>query len=169
LGTGIISTALKNNKADSNDINFIMRQMARLNRRAATAMVHHKASAATDITGFSLIGHAREMALGSDKTLSIIAAQVPLIPNALKYSSDGYIPGGLNDNRKTFSPDVEYRSKPDEPLDHLLYDPQTSGGLLISAPPDNAAKIIAEISAQGEEAVIIGEVSARKSRPIVII
>lgn len=168
LGTGIISTALKRGKADSPDVDYIMKLMSSLNDIASDCMVRNKASSATDITGFGLIGHALEMARGSNLTFRVRSADVPLIPNALRYSSDGFIPGGLNDNRKTFEPDVEYLNKPEPALEHLLYDPQTSGGLLITASPKNAKAIVDEIKSRASDAVIIGEVVRKDQKPIVI-
>ena len=168
LGTGIISTALKHGKAESPDVDYIMKQMSALNNIASYAMVRHKASSATDITGFGLIGHALEMARGSNLTFRLKTDDIPLIPNALRYSSEGFIPGGLNDNRRTFEPEVNYLSKPEKARDHLLYDPQTSGGLLVSASPQNAKAIVEEIKSSGSEAVIIGEVVRKEQKPIVI-
>jgi selenide,water dikinase len=108
LGTGIISTALKRNKANPKDVEFIMKQMIELNKIPSEIMVKHGANAATDITGFALIGHAQEVAENSGVTIRINSRNVPLIPNALEYSREGFIPGGLNDNRDNYRCNVKY-------------------------------------------------------------
>lgn len=169
LGTGIISTALKRNKANPEDVEFIMKQMAELNKIPSEIMVKHGAGAATDITGFALIGHAQEVAEYSGMTIRINAQSVPLIPNALKYSREDFIPGGLNDNRDNYQPNVNYEREIPTELDNLLYDPQTSGGLLIFAPPEKTKLMLAEIKAAGiEKASIIGEVIERREKLIEI-
>ncbi len=158
LGTGIISTALKQNKADQNDVDFIMNLMATLNRTGSEIMVKYNASSATDVTGFGLTGHLLEMARNSSVTARIEAEKLPLIPNALKYSKMGTIPGGLNDNRKTFEGDIKYEREFGKEFSDLFFDPQTSGGLLIAAKPEMAQKILDELHDSGiQEAAIIGE------------
>ncbi len=168
LGTGIISTALKNNQADETDVEFIMNQMSELNRIAAEIMVRHGANAATDITGFGLIGHMIELSRASIISCKIHSQKVPLIPNALGYAK-GFIPGGLNDNRKTFDKDVDIKIDLDQDLETIFYDPQTSGGLLISAPPEKAEKILQELHSEGiESAAVIGEVTEKQDNYIEI-
>jgi selenide,water dikinase len=169
LGTGIISTALKSNKANPQDVEFIMKQMAELNKIPSEIMVKYGANAATDITGFALIGHSQEVAENSGVTIRINSRTVPLIPNALDYSRGGFIPGGLNDNRNNYQPNVKYEREISPELENLLYDPQTSGGLLIFAPPEKAALMLAEIKAAGiEQASIIGEVILQREKLIEI-
>jgi selenide,water dikinase len=169
LGTGIISTALKRNKANPEDIEFIMKQMTELNKTPAEIMVKHGAGAATDITGFALIGHSQEVAENSGVTIRINSGNVPLIPNALEYSRQGFIPGGLNDNRSNYQPNVKYESDIPAELENLLYDPQTSGGLLIFARPEKTDLIFKEIKASGiKRASIIGEVVDQREKLIEI-
>jgi selenide,water dikinase len=168
LGTGVISTALKNNQADEADVEFIMNQMSELNRIAAEIMVRHEANAATDITGFGLIGHMIELNRSSNVSCRIQSENVPLIPNALGYAR-GFIPGGLNDNRKTFEQDVDIKIDLDQDLETIFYDPQTSGGLLISAPPQKAEIILQELHSEGiESAALIGEVTEKRDNYIEI-
>ena len=170
LGTGIISTALKRSKADDSDVEFMMRQMAELNKVGAEIMVRHNADTATDITGFGLIGHSSEVAENSGVTLRLAVDSVPLLNNALKYSQEGCIPGGLNDNRANYSPRVKLSAKISIDQENLYYDPQTSGGLLIFAPEDVSDKILAEIHSAGiAKAAIIGEVIARQNHLIELI
>jgi selenide, water dikinase len=169
LGTGIISTALKRNKADIPDVGFIMAQMAELNKTASEIMVKHNANAATDVTGFSLIGHTHEVASNSGVTIRLNSGKIPLIPNALRYSAEGFIPGGLNDNRKNYEGDVHLEKKISIEMENIFYDPQTSGGLLISAPPESAKTILAEIKSAGIlSAEIIGEVVEKRDKMIEI-
>jgi len=168
LGTGIISTALKNNQADAADIEFIMNQMCELNRIAAEIMVKYEANSATDITGFGLIGHMIEMARASNISFKLQSQSVPLIPNVLGYAK-GWIPGGLNDNREVFQKDVDIKADLDQDLETVFYDPQTSGGLLISAPPEKTEQILNELRSSGiEMAAIIGEVLEKQDHFIEI-
>jgi len=162
LGTGIISTALKNSKADDADVEFIMRQMAELNRAPSEIMVKHNANAATDITGFSLIGHLSEMAQASRISIRLNSKEIPLIENVLRYAKEGFIPGGLNDNRFTFQDDVKLEKKFPEEYINVLYDPQTSGGLVICAPPDKTAIMLKEMQSAGVKAAIIAEVIEKR-------
>ena len=151
IGTGVIGTALKRGIAGEADVEAATQSMLRLNR---TDLEPH---GATDITGFGLIGHAREMALASRVTLEIEAAAVPLLPGALRYAAAGAIPGGLKNNRAFASSCVEVRGAIPPELEDLLYDPQTSGGLLLSvaSPPPGYP--------------VIGRVTPRAGAPIVLL
>jgi len=130
LGTGVISTAVKRDLAREADVAGAVQSMLKLNRAPADAQVH----ACTDVTGFGLLGHAREMALASQVTLEIDAASLPLLEGALDYARLGAIPGGARNNREFVESCVRYLREIDPAVDALLYDPQTSGGLLIAAP-----------------------------------
>ncbi len=121
--------------------------MLTLNRAAAAALGGLTVHGCTDITGFGLIGHAREMAIGSQVTLEIEAAQVPLLPGAREHALAGAIPGGLNNNRDFAACDVETSASVPPELEALLYDPQTSGGLLIALPPADAAEFLTRFPA----------------------
>ena len=134
LGTGVIGTALKRGIADPAHVEAATASMLTLNRAACEAMLRFDVHGCTDVTGFGLIGHAREMALASGVTLEIEAASVPLLPGALDAVLAGAVPGGLRNNRDFASCDVEIAGVIDAVLLQLLYDPQTSGGLLISLP-----------------------------------
>jgi selenide,water dikinase len=137
LGTGVISTALKRGIAKDSDVEASIESMLTLNRRACQAMLAFDVHGCTDVTGFGLIGHAREMALASKVTFEIDPGAIRFLPGAVDYARQGALPGGLNNNREFAASCVEGRSE----FDDLLYDPQTSGGLLISLPDADAAAL----------------------------
>lgn len=141
IGTGVIGTALKRGIASELSVNAATESMLELNRDACRAMLKFDVHACTDITGFGLIGHAREMAAGSGVTIEIDTAAVALLPGALEAARAGAIPGGLKNNREFASRAVEITGQIDPALEDLLYDPQTSGGLLISLPEPDAAAL----------------------------
>jgi selenide,water dikinase len=157
LGTGVISTAIKQGKAEPAWIEAAVRSMTTLNKRAAEAITSDdfRVSAMTDITGFGLIGHLREVALASDVSIAISASRVPVLEGALECVRAGYIPGGLKNNREFAECMVEYDGV-SEHMRTLLFDPQTAGGLLISTP--EAERITRALNHSGVEAVQIGEV-----------
>ncbi|MBL8176520.1 MAG: selenide, water dikinase SelD [Bryobacterales bacterium] len=165
IGTGVISTALKRGLASAGHVESSVESMLLLNRGAAEALAGLTVHGCTDITGFGFLGHAREMALASNVTLEIEAARVPLLPGALDYARQGAIPGGLNNNRDFASPCVAPLSTVDPALLQLLYDPQTSGGLLVSLPASDAARMCERYAS----AVIVGRVAERREKPIHIL
>jgi selenide,water dikinase len=144
LGTGIVATALKAGKAPAEAVEAATASMARLNREAADVALRHHVSAATDITGFGLAGHASAVARESRLTLEIRAADLPLLPRAAELAPR-FQPAGLKANRRQFEPSVEYRVDPGEALKALVYDPQTSGGLFLLVPAEHAAALLAEL------------------------
>jgi selenide,water dikinase len=158
IGTGVIATALKQGIAKDADVEAAARSMLKLNREACEAMLAGDAHACTDVTGFGLIGHAREMALGSKVTIEIDPRAVQFLPGAVEYARLGAIPGGLKNNRDFAASCVEGNSE----FDDLLYDPQTSGGLLIALPERDAASLEKKMP----DAYRIGQVTERKSKPI---
>jgi len=158
IGTGVISTALKRGIAKDADVEASIESMLKLNRRACEAMLAFDVHGCTDVTGFGLIGHAREMALGSGVTMEIDPRAVRFLPGAVDYARQGAIPGGLKNNREFASPCVEGQWE----LDDLLYDPQTSGGLLISLPEADAAALERALP----EAYRIGRVMAKGEKPL---
>ena len=165
IGTGVISTALKRGFADPVHVEASIRSMLELNRAAAEAMQAAGAHACTDVTGFGLIGHAREMAAASGVTLEMEAARVEFLPGATDYALRGALPGGLKNNRDFASCAAEMvRELPPE-IESLLYDPQTSGGLLIALPEDGAVSLTARLPA----AYAIGRVLERGTKPIRIL
>ncbi len=161
IGTGVISTALKRGFAEEEHLQASIRSMLELNRAAAEAMVAAGAHGCTDVTGFGLIGHAREMALASGVTLEIDAGRVEFLPGAVEYARRGALPGGLKNNRDFASCAVEVSRELPPEIESLLYDPQTSGGLLIALPEEGAAGV--------PGARIIGRVVASGAKPIRIL
>ena len=164
LGTGVIATALKAGKAPGESVAAATESMLRLNRDAAAAALRHGVTAATDITGFGLIGHASAVARQSRLTLEIRAADLPLLPHAIELAPR-FQAAGLKANRRQFEPEVEYRAGPGDELKALLYDPQTSGGLFLLVPEAEAAALLVELP----EARAVGRARARGDRPIVIV
>jgi selenide, water dikinase len=164
IGTGVITTALKQGKSEPDWVDLAARSMTTLNRVAsAVATACEGVHAITDITGFGLMGHAREMALGSGVTLEIDTARVPLLEGALEAVRRGAIPGGLLSNREfaeCLVGDSENCNISDE-LRALLYDPQTSGGLLISVAPEFADDLHASLKNSAIPAAIIGSVQGK--------
>jgi selenide,water dikinase len=165
LGTGVIATALKRGIAAEEHVNEAIRSMLTLNRRACKEMLRFDVHGCTDVTGFGLIGHAREMALASSVTLEIEADRVQFLPGALDYARAGAVPGGLNNNREFASCVVEAVRELPRELEDLLYDPQTSGGLLITLPPPDAVRL----EDVYPEAYQIGRVVARGPKAIRLI
>lgn len=151
IGTGILTTALKKGTLSRETLATVTATMRRLNAAAAEAMVEVGANAATDVTGFGLLGHLLEMARGSGVTVEIDASSVPILPSAIEHARAGDKPGGLGANRLYASPSIEGASLIDPVLLDLLYDPQTSGGLLISVPEDRADRMAAALAQHGVE------------------
>jgi selenide,water dikinase len=161
IGTGVISTALKRGIAREEDVQAAIESMLTLNRRACEAMLKLDVHGCTDVTGFGLLGHAREMAIASKVTIEIESGNVQFLAGGVDYARQGAIPGGLKNNRDFASVSVEGQSE----FDDLLYDPQTSGGLLISLPEGDAAAL--EKSFAG--AYRVGRVRERGSKAIRIL
>jgi selenide,water dikinase len=165
LGTGVISTALKRGVAREAHVAGAIASMLTLNRKACEAMLAYDLHGCTDVTGFGMIGHAREMALASGVTLEIDVDRLRFLDGALEYARLGAIPGGLNNNRDFASCVVERaRDLPGE-VEDLLYDPQTSGGLLITLPEADAAALTGAFPA----AYAMGRVLPRQAKPIRLI
>ena len=163
LGTGVISTAIKRGVAAAEWIDAATAAMTTLNRRAAEVALGFDVHSMTDVTGFGLIGHAREMALGSNVSLLLHASRVPCLPGAEECIARGFIPGGLNSNREFASCSVEADSNVPEALLTLLYDPQTAGGLLIAVEPQQAEALVKALQEAGVGAAVIGEALERRT------
>ncbi len=162
IGTGVISTALKKGIARDEHVKTSIDQMLELNQRASQAMLACDAHACTDVTGFGLLGHAREMALASDVTLEISASCVRYLPGAIEYSQAGAHSGGLSNNRDFVESCVNISDAISVEIHALLYDPQTSGGFLISLPESETQKLLSQLP----EAYLIGRVTARGGKPL---
>ncbi len=159
LGTGVISTAIKKQKAEQGWIDAAIASMTTLNKRAAEIIEKEEiqVNAMTDITGFGLIGHAREMALASGVSLRLYANRVPLLAGALECVRAGHVPGGLKNNRDFAECVVRYEDGVPEDIKSLLYDPQTAGGLLMSV-TSHGNSVVTKFAEAGVPAVQIGEV-----------
>jgi len=165
LGTGVITTALKRGIAQPEYVDAAIGSMLELNRAACEAMLQFEVHGCTDVTGFGLIAHAREMAMASDATLEIEAAALHLLRGAVECAELGAIPGGLNNNRSFAESCVEYAGRPPAAVTQLLYDPQTSGGLLLSMPEQDAAGF----ERAYPKAYRIGRVMKRGAKPVRIL
>ncbi len=141
IGTGILATALKGEMASSRIEVLITQVMSTLNKIPGECMAEIGAHACTDVTGFGLIGHLYEMAAAANAHLKIDASAIPILPEVETFASMGIIPEGAHKNRKYFAKHVSSKLQESDPLDIILYDPQTSGGLLIAAPPDKIKAI----------------------------
>jgi selenide,water dikinase len=162
LGTGVIATALKRGWASEEHVEQAISSMLTLNRRACEEMLRFPVHGCTDVSGFGLIGHAREMALASKVTVEIDVDAVRWLPGAVDYARRGAIPGGLKNNREFASCVVESARELPREIEDLLYDPQTSGGLLITLPEASAAQLATQLDA----AFPIGRVLAPGSHAI---
>jgi selenide,water dikinase len=171
LGTGVISTAIKKSTAQPAWIEAAVRSMTTLNKAAAEVIagaawpIHSM----TDVTGFGLIGHAREMALASNVGLRLFASRVPLLEGALDCVRAGYIPGGLKANREFAECLVIYEDGIPDEVRTLLFDPQTAGGLLIAVAAEEAGKLGQALAAAGIAVAEIGQVVAQTKAMISVV
>jgi selenide, water dikinase len=163
LGTGIIATALKAGRAPADAVAASTRSMTTLNRAATTAALLAGVHCATDVTGFGLIGHASNIARESGVSLEIESDKLPLLPDARALCT-AFQPSGLKANRRAFEAAVADRARPDADLRSLLFDPQTSGGLLLCVPETGLAKLLSELPTARR----IGRVVARLDHPILL-
>lgn len=158
LGTGIVNTAIKGGLASPEAIERVTLLMAALNQRAAEIMGRYPVHACTDITGFGLLGHLAEMVVDTEAAIQISAADLPILPEALDYAGMGLVPAGAYRNREFRMPMVDLSSV-DLVMQDILFDPQTSGGLLICVQRERAEDLLAELRREGiSEAALIGEV-----------
>ncbi len=170
LGIGIISTAIKGGLASEEIIETATRLMATLNRQAADVMKAYPVHACTDVTGFGLLGHLTEMVMNSDYDLRIYADNIPILPEALDYAGMGLVPAGAYSNREFYGPRVEIASSVDPLIQDVLFDPQTSGGLLISVDEQTAKGLLTALKEKGvQEATLIGEVVSGSKHKIEVI
>lgn len=164
LGLGLVATALKADLATSEDVEEAERWMATLNRQAAALARRFPIHGATDVTGFALLGHASEMAQRSRAGLRFRFSALPFVPGALGYARDWLFPAGANSNEAAFADLVTFSASLEDELRLLLFTPETSGGLLLSLPPDSARSLLAQARSQGVEAWEVGEVTSEAGR-----
>ncbi len=160
LGFGTTTTALKNGKADPNDVAEVVEWMQRLNKGAAELAEEFEVCGGTDITGFGLLGHAYEMASASGVGLRFSYGKIPILAGARRYAQEWIFPGGSTDNRAFFGSHVKFDPQIDEPSQMLLFDAQTSGGLLLSVDPENLEPMLARAAETEETLWQVGEVVA---------
>ncbi len=165
VGTGIIATATKGNIASREAIETLIRICSTLNARASEIALRYNVHALTDVTGFGLTGHLLEMVYASNKEVELFAENVPIIPEALEYASMGFVPAGTYANRSFCSCSVEIVDGISPPLLDLMFDAQTSGGLIISLPKEQAKLCLEKLHKEGVTyAAIIGQVVADRFR-----
>ena len=169
IGTGVLTTAAKADIVESADYEAMIQCMATLNAKAA-AIVNQFDSvhACTDITGFGLLGHAFEMAEGSDASLKLFSTKIPLLNGAKELATMGLIPAGAYRNMAYVKPHVEILESAEECLVDLISDPQTSGGLFISLPADDALTLVRLLQEDGITAAIIGEAIPKQEKDLII-
>ncbi len=160
LGTGILTTALKNEKLPNDSLQIVTENMKRLNKFASEVMIQHKASSCTDVTGFGLLGHLYEMMDGSNKTAQLFTEQLPFLPDVFTFIQKNQIPGGLKENRNYLQSKITFPSYLPEELIMGMCDPQTSGGLLFTVPQEESDRCLKELKNAGDSnAKIIGTIS----------
>ncbi len=170
IGTGVIATAIKAGTASANAMAHATASMITLNRAAAEAMLRVGVSAATDVTGFGLLGHLSSLLRASNAAARIAARKVPLLPEAWELAERGHVPGGTKRNRTDLESFVHWDDAVPEPLRLLLYDAQTSGGLLIATPREHMAGLMHALHAAGTPAAaVIGEITAGPAGSIEVI
>jgi len=161
LGTGIIATALKAGLAPDEALAASTASMLELNAAACEVMTRHEVHACTDVTGFGLVGHACEMLEGSQTGMEIKLSAVPVLPGVAEAAASGLLPAGLHRNRGFRSDDFEAAGEMKEFAEDILFDPQTSGGLLIAVAADDAEALVGDLHSAGvKRAAVIGEITA---------
>jgi len=169
LGTGIINTAIKGGLASEEIIDTVTRLMATLNRGAADVMNQYPVHACTDITGFGLIGHLAEMIADTGIGIRLKSERIPIIPEALEYARIGLVPAGAYNNREFRESMTEFGPSVDRLTQDVLFDPQTSGGLLICVDRGKADELLHNLKREGiEKAAVIGEVVSGPKETIVV-
>lgn len=156
LGFGVTTTALKRERAEGPDVTEVVGWMSRLNKSASELAVEFGLRGGTDITGFSLIGHGLEMAEASGVSLQIEYEKVPFVSCARKYAEMGAFAGGAFDNRSYYRSRVTFKKELDEPAEMLLFDPQTSGGLLLGVPQEKLSAFLKRADEVDQPAWVIG-------------
>jgi selenide,water dikinase len=158
LGFGVTTTALKQQKANPEDVAEVVMWMKQLNKDSGALAAEFGLRAGTDVTGFSLIGHTLEMAQASQVSVQLFVEKMPYVSCAYKYAGMGTFPGGATDNRLHFEPMVRFAPEVSEETRMLLFDPQTSGGLLLAVPPRKLANFLKRAKELKQPAWVIGKV-----------
>lgn len=167
LGFGTTTTALKSGQADPADVAEAVAWMKRLNNSAAELALEFKVRGGTDITGFSLLGHGYEMAQASQVGLHFSYQRIPFISGAKRYAQEWIFPGGSLDNREFFRSHVKFASEIDETSQMLLFDAQTSGGLLLAVPPTELQGMMVRAKEINQKLWHVGEVVEGESIEVI--
>lgn len=159
IGSGVLATALKAELLGQAEVDYMVSVMAQLNRQARDAVAEIGGThACTDVTGFGLLGHSYEMAAGSRVTLELSAGKIPLMEGARGFAEMGIVPGGAYANLEYLVDKIEFAPAVEQPIQDLLLDPQTSGGLLVSLPESRALRLVERLRGVTPCAQIIGRV-----------
>ena len=160
LGTGVILTAFKRDRLAPENYDSAVKTMLQLNARAAEVMLKFEVHAATDVTGFGLVGHASKMAEGSRVTIVFEESDLPLLPGALECCREGLVPGGGTRNREFYESRTKISEEISDEMITIAFDPQTSGGLLIAVPGEQGLPLVSELHRQGMyDAAMVGRVT----------
>lgn len=169
LGLGVLNTAIKADIASKEQYDMAVKTMVTLNKYALEALDGLDISSCTDVTGFGFLGHAYEMAKGSEVSLEIYSDKIPIIEGARELAGKGIIPAGMYSNKNYVEDDVEVDEDVEEVMEDLLYDPQTSGGLLIAINKDDVEKALESLSANTDnEFAVVGKVIGKGDKAIYI-
>ena len=169
IGVGILNTAMKENLVEEKIAKQVIEVMVHLNKYAAMSFDNIQVNSATDVTGFGLLGHALEMAKASNVSIEIDSNEVPILDGALDMASMGIIPAGMYKNKEYVGKDVELKDVKIE-VEDILYDPQTSGGLLVSVCSELAEELVKDMKKNGSiEAKVIGHVKTKSNKYITVI
>jgi selenide, water dikinase len=158
IGTGVVATALKRGAPDASVVAATVDSMTTLNRAAGEAAVAADLLAATDVTGFGLLGHLHRMARASGVAAEIDAAAVPFLPGAAELAGEGFISGGTRNNQEFLADKVELDAGVPPVVATLLHDAQTSGGLLLAVPPERLKALLADLASRGPQPALVGRV-----------
>jgi selenide, water dikinase len=168
LGTGIANTALKAGAADSKTVKKITGYMAALNKTASEVMIEFEVHSCTDITGFGFIGHTWQLAQNSKVGIKIYSASIPFFPEVKEFAGKGFLPGGLQRNRDYYGNKTEFAPGVSDFVKDILFDPQTSGGLLIVAAPDIASTLLKRLLEKGlKDSTVVGEVISKPEKILI--
>jgi selenide,water dikinase len=159
IGFGTVTTALKRGKAEAEDVAVVTRWMTRLNRDASLLAREFQLRAVTDVTGYSLLGHSSEMTLASGLAYQLEFDKIPFLAEALPYARQNIFPGGANDNREFYGSRVIFEKSLEDWQQMMLFDPQTSGGLLMAVPADKIDPFLARAAEMHQPAWVIGSVT----------
>ena len=163
LGTGIVTTALKQRKASRESVREAVRSMVTLNKDASRIVRRFSVHACCDVTGFGLLGHATEMAMGSGVSLVLDSATLPLLPGAARLAGRGFLTGGCKRNRAYLADKVVVDLAVRAEIEEIAFDPQTSGGLLVALEPHAAERLVKRLRAADiAAATIVGRATARR-------